>query len=204
MKKVLSALLAISVILTMLAACNTEEPVVDPDDGQVNEEVQGNEEVSDMLTLVKDGVSDYVIIVPHGQTDTFTVEVKAIVVTFAQAVAPTEAVYNKTKATLEIVGGGFTAYYNNGAEEVIEFLDERVTLSFDRNTTEETVEITAKFGDYSCKFTATVVVEIVEEPATDNNTSIFGCSASISAAMSLTVLLGGLAVAFVGKRKDEE
>ena len=140
----------------------------------------------------------------NGQVDTFEVNVQAIVVTFAQAVAPTEAVYNKTQATLEIVGGGFTAYYNNGAEEVIEFLDERVTLSFDRNTMDETVEITAKFGDYTCKFTATVVVEIVEEPTTDNSTSMFGCSASVSAAMSLTVLLGGVAVAFLGKRKDEE
>ena len=139
-----------------------------------------------------------------GQTDTFVVTVQAIVVTFAQSAEPTEAVYNKTQATLEVVGGGFTVYYNNGSEEVVEFLDERVTLSFDRNTTEETVEITAMFGDYTCKFVATVFVEIVEEPVTDNNTALFGCSASMSAAMSLTVLLGGLAVACVGKRKDEE
>ena len=153
----------------------------------------------------KDTAGEQTITVTYdGQSDTFTVNVQAIAVTFAQAVAPTEAVYNKTKATLEVVGGGFTVYYNNGSEEVIEFLDERVTLSFDRNTTEETVEITAMFGDYTCKFVATVFVEVVEEPATDNNTAWFGCSASVSAAMSLTVLLGGLAVAFVGKRKDEE
>ena len=58
--------LALSMMLTMLAACNNEpvDPVGDPDDQQ-QEENQGNEGeemVSDVLNLVVDGVSDYVIV----------------------------------------------------------------------------------------------------------------------------------------------
>ncbi len=59
--------LALSMMLTMLAACNNE-PVVDetPDDGQQQEDIQpndpGDEVVSDVLNLVVDGVSDYVIV----------------------------------------------------------------------------------------------------------------------------------------------
>ncbi len=62
MKKIISILLAMSMMLAALAACNTDEPVTDPDDGQQQEENKGNEEVSDILTLVKDGASDYVIV----------------------------------------------------------------------------------------------------------------------------------------------
>jgi len=67
MRKILSMLLALSMMLTVLAACNNE-PVVDetPDDGQQQEDIQpndpGNEVVSDVLNLVVDGVSDYVIV----------------------------------------------------------------------------------------------------------------------------------------------
>lgn len=45
-KKFLSILLALSMTLTMLAACNTEDPVVEdnPDDGQQQEEVLGDEQ----------------------------------------------------------------------------------------------------------------------------------------------------------------
>lgn len=66
-KKMLSLLLALSMSATVLAACNNE-PVDDTEnpDGQQQEEVQGDEqyseEVSDMLTLVSDGVSEYVIV----------------------------------------------------------------------------------------------------------------------------------------------
>ncbi len=66
-KKLLSMLLALSMMLTVLAACNNE-PVVDetPDDGQQQEDIQpndpGDEVVSDVLNLVVDGVSDYVIV----------------------------------------------------------------------------------------------------------------------------------------------
>ena len=65
-KKLLSMLLALSMMLTMLAACNNEpvDPVENPDDQQ-QEENQGNEGeevISDVLNLVVDGVSDYVIV----------------------------------------------------------------------------------------------------------------------------------------------
>ncbi len=67
MRKILSMLLALSMMLTVLAACNNE-PVVDetPDDGQQQEENQGNDKVEEpfdgTLKLVVDGVSDYVIV----------------------------------------------------------------------------------------------------------------------------------------------
>ncbi|MBE6892147.1 MAG: DUF4838 domain-containing protein [Ruminococcaceae bacterium] len=65
-KKLVSMLLALSMMLTMLAACNNDpvDPVGDPNDQQ-QEENQGNEGeelVSDVLNLVVDGVSDYVIV----------------------------------------------------------------------------------------------------------------------------------------------
>ncbi len=66
-KKMLSMLLAMSMMLAMLAACDSE-PVGDTEDpdGQQQEEIQGDdlgsEEVSDMLTLVNEGVSEYVIV----------------------------------------------------------------------------------------------------------------------------------------------
>ena len=63
MKKLLSMLLAAAMMLTMLAACNNE-PVVDgenPEDRQ-QEELQGDEVTADALTLVADGISDYVIV----------------------------------------------------------------------------------------------------------------------------------------------
>ncbi len=65
-KKLLSMLLALSMMLTMLAACNNEpvDPVENPNDQQ-QEENQGNEGeevISDVLNLVVDGVSDYVIV----------------------------------------------------------------------------------------------------------------------------------------------
>ena len=66
-KKIICMLLALSMMLTVLAACNNE-PVVDetPDDGQQQEDIQpndpGDEVVSDVLNLVVDGVSDYVIV----------------------------------------------------------------------------------------------------------------------------------------------
>lgn len=62
-RKLFSMLLAMSMMTAMLAACNNDTPVnEDPDEGQQQEEIQGNEEVSDVLTLVKDGVSEYVIV----------------------------------------------------------------------------------------------------------------------------------------------
>ncbi|MBE6892193.1 MAG: DUF4838 domain-containing protein [Ruminococcaceae bacterium] len=66
-KKIICMLLALSMMLTMLAACNNE-PVVDetPDDGQQQEDIQDNDEVEEpfdsTLKLVVDGVSDYVIV----------------------------------------------------------------------------------------------------------------------------------------------
>ena len=66
-KKIICMLLALSMMLTMLAACNNE-PVVDetPDDGQQQEDIQGNDKVEEpfdgTLKLVVDGVSDYVIV----------------------------------------------------------------------------------------------------------------------------------------------
>ncbi len=65
-KKLLSMLLALSMMLTMLAACNNDpvDPVENPNDQQ-QEENQGNEGeevISDVLNLVVDGVSDYVIV----------------------------------------------------------------------------------------------------------------------------------------------
>ena len=67
LKKMFSMLLAMSMMLAMLAACNndpvggTEDP-----DGQQQEDIQGDEqnkeEVSDMLTLVNEGLSEYVIV----------------------------------------------------------------------------------------------------------------------------------------------
>ena len=65
-KKLLSMLLALSMMLTVLAACNNDsvDPVGDPNDQQ-KEENQGNEGdevISYVLNLVVDGVSDYVIV----------------------------------------------------------------------------------------------------------------------------------------------
>ncbi len=66
-KKIISILLALSMMLTVFAACNNE-PVVDetPDDGQQQEDIQGNDKVEEpfdgILKLVVDGVSDYVIV----------------------------------------------------------------------------------------------------------------------------------------------
>jgi len=66
-KKIICMLLALSMMLTVLAACNNE-PVVDetPDDGQQQEDIQGNDKVEEpfdgTLKLVVDGVSDYVIV----------------------------------------------------------------------------------------------------------------------------------------------
>ena len=66
-KKIICMLLALSMMLTVLAACNND-PVVDetPDDGQQQEDIQGNDEVEEpfdsTLKLVVDGVSDYVIV----------------------------------------------------------------------------------------------------------------------------------------------
>jgi len=69
-KRILSMLLAASVVLTALAACNTDEPVVDPDsDGQQQEEIDPNENqgkddeiMPETLDLVVDGNSEYVIV----------------------------------------------------------------------------------------------------------------------------------------------
>ncbi len=65
-KKILSILLALSMALTMLAACNKEpvEDVENPNDQQGNNEVvQGDTEIDDgTLKLVVEGVSDYVIV----------------------------------------------------------------------------------------------------------------------------------------------
>ncbi len=66
MRKILSMLLALSMMLAMLAACNNEpvDPVENPDDQQ-QEENKGNEgdEVDDgKITLVADGLTDYVIV----------------------------------------------------------------------------------------------------------------------------------------------
>ena len=69
-KKIICMLLALSMMLTVLAACNNE-PVVDetPDDGQQQEDIQPNtpdneveEPFDGTLKLVVDGVSDYVIV----------------------------------------------------------------------------------------------------------------------------------------------
>ena len=66
-KKIICMLLALSMMLTVIAACNNE-PVVDetPDDGQQQEDIQGNDKVEEpfdgTLKLVVDGVSDYVIV----------------------------------------------------------------------------------------------------------------------------------------------
>ncbi len=66
-KKIICMLLTLSMMLTVLAACNNE-PVVDetPDDGQQQEDIQGNDKVEEpfdgTLKLVVDGVSDYVIV----------------------------------------------------------------------------------------------------------------------------------------------
>ena len=63
MKKLLSMLLAMSMMLTVLAACNNE-PVDDGEnpDEQQQEEIQGDTAIADTLTLVADGVTDYVIV----------------------------------------------------------------------------------------------------------------------------------------------
>ncbi|MBQ2915939.1 MAG: DUF4838 domain-containing protein [Clostridia bacterium] len=65
-KKIICMMLALSMMLTVLAACNNEpvDPVENPNDQQ-QEENQGNEGaevISDVLNLVVDGVSDYVIV----------------------------------------------------------------------------------------------------------------------------------------------
>ncbi len=60
MRKFLSMLLALTMILAMLAACNNnvDDPIDDP-----NQEVQGDEVVDDgKLTLVSEGETDYVIV----------------------------------------------------------------------------------------------------------------------------------------------
>ena len=60
MRKFLSMLLALTMILAMLAACNNnvDDPIDDP-----NQEVQGDEVVDDgKLTLVEEGKTDYVIV----------------------------------------------------------------------------------------------------------------------------------------------
>ncbi|MBQ2915423.1 MAG: DUF4838 domain-containing protein [Clostridia bacterium] len=66
MRKILSMVLALSMMLTVIAACNNEpvEPVENPEDQQQeeNQENEGEEMVSDVLNLVVDGVSDYVIV----------------------------------------------------------------------------------------------------------------------------------------------
>ena len=66
-KKLLSMLLALSMMLAMLAACNNEPVVAEtPDEGQQQEDIQGTDEVEEpfdsTLKLVVDGVSDYVIV----------------------------------------------------------------------------------------------------------------------------------------------
>ena len=66
-KKFLSMLLALSMMLTVLAACNNDavDPVENPDDQQEELQDDGQENgetVSDVLNLVVDGVSDYVIV----------------------------------------------------------------------------------------------------------------------------------------------
>ncbi len=66
MKKIISILLALSMMLTMLAACNNEpvEDVENPDNRQ--EDVRGDDKVEEpfdgTLKLVVEGVSDYVIV----------------------------------------------------------------------------------------------------------------------------------------------
>ncbi len=64
--KLLSILLAFAMMISMLAACNNEpvDPAENPEDQQ-QEENQGNEGeevISDVLNLVVNGVSDYVIV----------------------------------------------------------------------------------------------------------------------------------------------
>ena len=71
-RKIISMLLALSMTLTMLAACNNEpvEDVEDPDDQQ--EEVP----VSETLDLVVDGSSDYVIV--YGENASATDKASAV------------------------------------------------------------------------------------------------------------------------------
>ena len=71
--KLLSILLAFAMMISMLAACNNEpvDPAEKPDDQQQveNQGNEGEEVISDVLNLVVDGVSDYVIV--RGETRTF-------------------------------------------------------------------------------------------------------------------------------------
>ncbi len=67
-KKILCMLLALSISLAMLAACNNEVPVEDGDDGQQVED--NGEEVSDTLTLVSEGNTEYVIVYGENATPT--------------------------------------------------------------------------------------------------------------------------------------
>lgn len=67
-KKFLCMLLALSMTLAMLAACNNEVPVDDVNDGQQTE--ANGEEVSDTLTLVSEGSTEYVIVYGENATPT--------------------------------------------------------------------------------------------------------------------------------------
>ena len=61
MKKIISMLLVLSMMFAVLAACNNETPVENPDVPD-NQEIQGGEVDDGMLHLVVDGASDYVIV----------------------------------------------------------------------------------------------------------------------------------------------
>lgn len=66
-RKIISMMLAVSMMLAMLTACQPEEVVDDvPDDGQQQEEIQdeqgSDEVVPETLDIVVDGVSEYVIV----------------------------------------------------------------------------------------------------------------------------------------------
>ena len=61
-KKLLSVILALSMVLTILAACNQNDPVTDPVLGDEQEAEGHGGEVSEIIDLVVDGVSEYVIV----------------------------------------------------------------------------------------------------------------------------------------------
>ena len=61
MKKIISMLLVLSMMFAVLAACNNETPVENPDVPD-NQEIQAGEVDDGMLHLVVDGASDYVIV----------------------------------------------------------------------------------------------------------------------------------------------
>ncbi len=70
-KRIISMLLAITMMFAMLAACNNETPVENPDEPDNQEDIQGDEVVDyGKITLVSDGLTEYVIVIGENASAT--------------------------------------------------------------------------------------------------------------------------------------